>query len=308
MNKATTENKTTGTRKPRTSKAAEEKTVEQAAPATQQNQAPAPVENPLTLLEAAAKKAALEYNEAARTDSVRALAQAKADGEKAVDALNTYIVEKMYEEFLAAENPMLAAVRKGVYNARTFKITQGKKGGVSTASIGKKLVSIDLTDFEDSADRMVSINGQWRYWCEGFRKLLVQRLAYDFMKEGEDKAKFDEAWKAKASSMGLSADGEDFYNAAETPADPISYTQLGKQLQRIVDAIVWVPMKDKKGNEVNSFKVTSQDVKYICALVNKESNVNSVGIKVVATSQVIAKITRAIHRMVNNLEYDVEVG
>lgn len=208
---------------------------------------------------------------------------------------NEQLILTALRGFLKAEKPILAALKQGFIDQVKIKIVlhkskQGKMEIVTreaTIEDGNPMtVPLEALEKEYTEVGMLCVNGQWPYMTEKFCKLMNAKATADV---GGDTAKFAQFYKIQPKAQDC-----------DMGAMPTSNTQVTKQLQRIVDAILF----EGNDKEQNIYKVEGRDVKFIEYVMIREGK--TAGIVCCRPQTMIKLITKALHRIVNNGTYDVE--
>lgn len=200
-----------------------------------------------------------------------------------------------FNEFLAADLPVLAAIKRLNIMRMTVSVKTNDDGDVISCAVKDvKRPSIkdniDLAEFEDYASVRVTANGQWRYWVENFTVMMAARVCESIGKKAAaERYRSRVKLSAEAREAGRAADGN--ANAVET-------------LQKIVDAIVFIDSgkKSKSGAALNTIKVTTNDLAYINSVMCKET----AGIEVALPNDKTMRrlICKAIHKNVTDKDYE----
>ena len=90
-------------------------------------------------------------------------------------------------------------------------------------------------------------------------------------------------------------------------ADPLSKTSMIRALQETVDAILFIPTENKKGETVNAIKVDGRDYTYLKEAFTKEGNdVGHIDLK--DTQNTARLIAQIIHMRLEGKSYTMGVG
>ena len=203
---------------------------------------------------------------------------AKASVKTAIDELNTEIVNDMFAEFLADENPMLKAIEKCYYTVYSAKYSIDKDTKIETAEIGEKLEIVDIKALEDTAPKAISVNGQWRYAIEKMAFLLACRVEKDLNLNSN-----------LNSTYKISQIAKDF----DLKGTFTSNTQMLNALNFILEMII----PNTKG--------LTCDVKYMTYLMVKRGK-EGLSVKLPQAKTIQKLITEIAHRIVTNSVYTSE--
>ena len=206
----------------------------------------------------------------------------------AVERCNEEIRSENDLEFLAAENPFLTAITTEFIDIYKFVEKEDKKTGKITVEVGMKKELIDLQRLESLAlDRRLAANCQWIYWVEKFAYVVGARCTKEV---GGNHAKYAEAFKISQTANGL-----------DIGATPTSNNQMLKQLQTIIDGILFID----NGSGLNELKALTVDVQRIvltCCKDSKDSN----NIVTPRANTMTRLIVKAMNRIITGGTYEAE--
>ena len=229
-------------------------------------------------------------NQAIADDSYKAIAEAKAKMTKAFDDLNAEVVKEAYNDFLAKEKPMLAAIEQGYIDLYMSKVERNKLTGVEVYKIDKKLNNVvDIIGFEKFANKKLFANGQWIWAVEAFIHNLTLKAIADIGTK-EEKEKF-------LKNRPLS----DAARKCDVGGDPASLGSLTKALQKIVDGIIY----EDNGEGLNKWKIDTRDVKYMIYLAFKRGR-GKRSIAIPRDQTVVNLVVEVCNRLVTKGEYVFE--
>ena len=159
-------------------------------------------------------------------------------------------------------------------------------------SITDKTSIIDILDVEEIACKSIFNNSQWIHWVNALNHA-VYSMKCDQMGITK-KSKKLKSYKISAVANTLNL---------ESVTSKIGAT---KAIQSVLDAILFVPVIDKKGNEVNSFKVDGRDVTALLDNYTKWSS-KEINTVVFPTEQTFrTMLMRVFHRVITSGEYSAE--
>ena len=231
-----------------------------------------------------------EMNNAVASDSYKAIADAKVKMTKAFDELNAQVVKEAYNDFLAKENPMLAAIEQGYIDLYVAKVERNKLTGAESYKVDKKLNNvIDIIGFEQFANKKLFANGQWVWAVEAFIHNLTLKAIAD-IGTAEEKKKFIEGHQLSDAARKCDVGG-----------DPASLTSLTKALQKIVDGIIC----EDNGQGLNKWKIDTRDVKYMIYLAFRRGR-GKRSIAVPRDQTVVNLVVEVCNRLVTKGEYVFE--
>lgn len=230
------------------------------------------------------------YNAAVNDENTKAADLEKLDNE-------TSELEKEYAraafhaaalELLDSDAPMLAAV-----TALNFEILKHKDAEDENGIKSRKLVTaerpldfVSLESFFAERGKKFGAESAWVYKVAAFNRLLCMRTAESI---GADV-------KTVAEKFATPTQARDI-NLGKTPT---SNTQLLKQLQIIIDSMLYV-----EGEKGNIYKANSHDVGYLLSLYAKKGR----GVLSVAAARpkyLEKLIAEILHRIVTEKSYNIE--
>lgn len=179
-----------------------------------------------------------------------ALQQARAQAANIKKAAPLYFYRR-FEGIEGAREKLLAVISAYTYQ---YKALQEERSKTTDEIVGITIVDkesrVNLLDFCDK----LSISKLWSYDCERFNELLTLRAALDLgLKPDPILASYYLSSAAEEKRVG------------KTNANALSNNSLTKELQAVVDAIIF----DDDGNGNNKYKVNSHDVGYVLNAATK---------------------------------------
>ena len=243
----------------------------------------------LTELYIEAENAKKELNAAILSDSVSQIEGAKKAMDTAVKEYNDTAVIMDYETLKSKSAPMLAAIEQLTIACIEAKRNEDKDTKIVTYSIEPVNKQISLPAFDEYCGReklQIAPDRLWIYSVEQFCLLITYRI----MKElGGDTRKLMETYYIS-----------DIARQIDLGETPMSNSKILKQLQTIVDGIIY----EAEGGK-NIYKVTSHDVCYIVQTMTRRGKVSgTVVAPKPATMHTL--IMDVLHRIVTDAEYKVE--
>ena len=158
-----------------------------------------------------------------------------------VSKLNLMLTNEDFAILRATERPMYTAIM--VLEMNRITLGQDKENGKYMLVDGKKI--IDLAAFNRFCEpKKISNESGWVYRADNMARLLS---AYATAELGGD-------WKELLNVYRM-----DKHTERTQEKNPISKTTLTKELQRLVDAIIF----EENGEGKNIYKVTSQDIAFM---------------------------------------------
>lgn len=201
------------------------------------------------------------------TEAARAKAVAKLD--EALEALNEEYTAAQYALLLTSDTPVKDAIEQGKFNLYKASQVEGEDG-VTTYEFAGKPYFIRLVELEKASPDRIFPNGQWQFWAEG-----VNHAAYSMYCDRFGIADADRSNKLKKFKISSTAKTLDI-------GDITTKTGATRALQKILDAILFEGTIDKKGKEVNKYKVDGRHAEALLACYPKWST-NSLGTVVFPT-------------------------
>ena len=207
---------------------------------------------------------------------------------KAVETCNEQIRSEFNAEFLATDNPFLTAIKKEFIDIYAAKEKENKKTGKIEVVVDMRKELIDLQALESlSLDKQLAVNGQWIYWVEKFAYVVGARCTKEV---GGNIDRFKDLFKLSETA-----------NSCDIGATPTSNAQMLKQLQTIIDGIVFID----NGQGLNELKALTIDVARIVLTCCRDSK-NSNNIVTPRGKTMVNLIIKAINRIATNSTYEVE--
>lgn len=241
--------------------------------------------NELLLEAEAARK---ELNEAILSDSFSQVGTAKEKLDKAVSDYNAQAVVSDYATLRSRSNPMMEAIKQLEISIVSVKPNKDKDSGIITYGLEPATKQIDLVAFDEFCQRQklnIAPDKLWKYKVEHFALLVTYRVMREM---GKDTKKLMETYYisevAKQIDMGKT---------------PTSNSQILKQLQTIIDAIIY---EDDGGK--NTYKATSHDVAYLLNVMNKRGKSGHIVTPRAATMHTL--VMDILHRIITDGDYMVE--
>lgn len=228
-----------------------------------------------------------EYNAALDENNFVKMSQA----ETALKAAETNYAKTKEEEVFEAlkdeENPVKAAITKHSYNIVSHKVNRENGEITSYELVTDKLRQIDLVKF----CKYCNLPTAWQYKVEKFNQLLALRTANDLKLP-----------KAKIKKICDSFYMNKLAREIDLGGTPDSNTQICKQLQMVVDAILYVD----NGKGKNLYRVNNHDVAYLLMVYAQRNNKKVCSVKVAKNSYMHKLVLDVMHRILAGKVYDLE--
>lgn len=219
----------------------------------------------------------------------------KADVDKKLETIQEEIKnlngDKMRETFTGlakTSEPVKNAIIQLNFDIVKLKATKDKDTDLVTYSLEDAKKQIELLKFAEFVAKSEFAEENWRFKVEKFNQLITFKAVKDL------NGKMEEIKKSFYISK--------LADAVEMGKTPTSNTQVLKNLQTVVDAIIYEE-KDGKA-DVNMYKAKSHDAEYIIKLMCKRGDSGKVVMPKVATMHTL--IMDVLHRIVLDLDYKIE--
>lgn len=199
-----------------------------------------------------------------------------------ITQLNTMMTNEQFATMRSAENPMAEAILKLQINGVRCK-QDNKTGAFELADIKNM---IDLAKFDRFCDpKTIAHNAGWVYMVGNLARLFA---AYATNEVGGN-------WQALLNDFWL-----DKHTFRTPEADPISKKTLTRELQQVVDAVIFVD----NGKGLNQYKVTSQDVAFMVLCSCKQGKTPKT-IVMPKDTTITKLLIQVINRIMTGGSYDV---
>ena len=191
-----------------------------------------------------------------------------------------------FHKLKESSTPMLDAIKKLSFTTLKVKENRDNETGINSREIVEKDQQIDLLKFDNFCKGGIANDPLWQYVIQRFNLLMCLRAARELKIDPKTVSdSYFMAEKAKEIELGKSPD---------------SNTQILKQLQMCIDAVIY-----EKGEHGNIYKATSKDVAYLIMLYTKKGKA-ALSVATAKHSNMRGIITEVLHRIVTEKEYSVE--
>lgn len=227
-----------------------------------------------------------EYNEALKEND---LAKATRTEQELKDAETAYAEAKCTEvfgELSKSENPVKAAVEMHSYLVVSHRVKREEGTVIGFEIVEDKVRQIDLIKFCE----FCKLPTNWKYKVEKFNQLLALRTANEL-----------KMTKAQIKKICDSFYMSDLARQVEMGATPDSNTAICKQLQQVVDAILF----EDNGKGKNIHRVNNHDVAYLLMCYTKRGK-KVLSVAVAKNSYIQRLVLDVMHRIVTHKAYDLE--
>lgn len=235
-----------------------------------------------------AETAKKELNEAILSDSLSMADKAKKTLDDAVKEYNESAIILDFLTFRSKSSPILAAIEQLNISTIEAKTNKDKDTGIVTYTLEPAAKQISLTALDEFCQReklIIAADRLWKYKVEHFCLLVTYKIMKDL---GKETKKLEETYYIS-----------DIARQIDMGKTPTSNNQILKQLQSIVDSIIY-----EADGEKNVYKVTSHDVNYIVQTMTKRSKSGTVVAPKASTMHIL--VMDVLHRIATNGEYTVE--
>ncbi|MEF9983725.1 MAG: hypothetical protein RR710_04200 [Oscillospiraceae bacterium] len=229
-----------------------------------------------------------ELNEAILSDSFTMVGTKKDAMDKAVKAYNDLAIVMDFATLRAKIEPMKSAIEQLSIAIIESKANKQKDSDIITYTLEPATKQIDLVAFDEFCQREKMDIAHDKMWAHMVDKMCLL-VTYKIMKDvGSDTKKLEDTYYIT-----------DIAKQIDLGKTPTSNTQILKQLQSIVDAIIY-----ETENDHNSYKVTTHDANYVVATMTKRGGSGKVVAPRPATMHTL--IMDVLHRIITNSDYKVE--
>ncbi len=231
----------------------------------------------------------MRLNQAIEDDIASEIAEARQELSKALEELNGDIKLAKYREF----DSVLDAIKAGSITIKSIKQIKDSK----LFELCDKMIVIDLKEFEESRPEASFVNGQWIHWAQALNHAIYEMVMRELgIKQISPRL---QKWKVSAIARELNIvsilkNGELSKNGAKSA------------LQQVLDAIVFIESKDKKGQTVNQFKVDGRDINALLRNYTKWSSNTINGVVFPNDATFRRMLMRIFHRIVTGKDYIAE--
>lgn len=184
-------------------------------------------------------------------------------------------------------DPVKNAIIQLNFDIVKLKANKEKDTDITTYELVDAKKQIELCEFAKYISSASFADESWKYKVEKFNQLITFKSVKDL------NGKLNEIQKSFYISK--------LAESVEMGKTPTSNTQVLKNLQTVVDAIIY---EEKDGKETNMYKAKSHDAEYIIKLMCKRSESGKVVMPKVATMHTL--VMDVLHRIVLDLDYKIE--
>lgn len=226
------------------------------------------------------------YNEALKENDLAKATQIEKELKEAEVAYIDAKCVEVFSELAQAENPVKAAAEKHSYLVVSHR-TRREEGVVTGFEIIEdKVRQIDLVKFCE----FCKLPTAWKYSVEKFNQLLALRTANEL-----------KMTKAQIKKICDSFFMNDLARQVEMGGTPDSNTAICKQLQQVIDAVMF----EDNGKGKNIYRVNNHDVAYLLMCYTKRGK-KVLSVAVAKNAYIHRLVLDVMHRIVTGKAYDLE--
>lgn len=227
-----------------------------------------------------------EYNEALKENDLAKATRAEQELKDAETAYAEAKCTEVFGELSKSENPVRAAVEMHSYLVVSHRVKREEGTVIGFEIVEDKVRQIDLIKFCE----FCKLPTNWKYKVEKFNQLLALRTANEL-----------KMTKAQIKKICDSFYMSDLARQVEMGATPDSNTAICKQLQQVVDAILF----EDNGKGKNIHRVNNHDVAYLLMCYTKRGK-KVLSVAVAKNSYIQRLVLDVMHRIVTHKAYDLE--
>lgn len=221
------------------------------------------------------------FNNALKDGDFSAMAKAETELKEAESQYADIKATEVFDEVGDDENPIKSAIVKYWYPVLSHKNIREDGKLIRFELVEDKMRQIDLVKLA----KYCNINADWQYAIEKFNQLLCLRAAHELKLSKKDIDQICQSFYMNKLSR-----------AVELGETPDSNTQICKQLQKIIDAMVF----EDDGKGKNKYKVNNHDVAYLLMCYTKKDNKKALTISTAKHG--------VMHRLVMDIAHRVILG
>lgn len=227
-----------------------------------------------------------EYNAALKENDLAKAAHTEQELKEAETAYAEAKCIEVFGELAKEENPVKAAVAMHSYLVVSHRPM--REDGVVTGFeiVEDKVRQIDLVKFCE----FCKLPTLWKYAVEKFNQLLALRTATEL-----------KMTKAQIKKICDSFYMSDLARQVEMGATPDSNTAICKQLQQVIDGIMF----EDNGKGKNVHRVNNHDVAYLLMCYTKRGK-KTLSVAVAKNAYIHRLVLDVMHRVVTGKAYDLE--
>lgn len=219
------------------------------------------------------------------------LTEVKKAAKNAMDKYNGELAKQTYIKWAETGNAIETAIRTyWLPDAKRVTYKTDEDTNYTTVEISDAKIPVNLPTMHTvlGEDKFASAN--WFDRCQKLAFIVANALN----KNLGDSPAFQYVVTEAARAFNFSED-----------AKPDSVSSMCKALQNVADAILFIPVEDKKGNTVNQIKMDSRAWHFISNAMTREGK--GIGaIEVVGTAKMSDLVMQAMNRIITNDKFSVE--
>lgn len=221
------------------------------------------------------------FNKSLKESDFSKMAKAEAELKELETQYADLKATEVFDEVGDEENPIKAAIIKYWYPVLSHKNIREDGKLVKFELIEDKMRQIDLVKLA----KYCNIKADWQYAIEKFNQLLTLRAANELKLTKKEIEQICNSFYMNKLSREVELGGT-----------PDSNTQICKQLQKIVDDMVF----EDDGKGKNKYKVNNHDVAYLLMCYTKKNNKKALTVSTAKHS--------VVHRLIMDIEHRVILG
>lgn len=227
-----------------------------------------------------------EYNEALKENDLTKATHAEQELKDAEAAYAEAKCVEVFGELAKSESPIKAAVAMHSYLVVSHRAKREEGSVTGFEIVEDKVRQIDLVKFCE----YIHTPTMWKYSVEKFNQLLALRTATEL-----------KMTKAQIKKICDSFYMNDLSRKVEMGETPDSNTAICKQLQQVVDAILF----EDNGKGKNVYRVNNHDVAYLLMCYTKRGK-KVLSVAVAKNAYIHRLVLDVMHRIVTGKSYDLE--
>lgn len=227
------------------------------------------------------------FNKSLKESDFSKMAKAEAELKELETQYADLKATEVFDEVGDEANPIKAAIIKYWHPVLSHKNIREDGKLVRFELVEDKMRQIDLVKLA----KYCGIKSDWQYAIEKFNQLLTLRAANELKLTKKEIEKICNSFYMNKLSREVELGGT-----------PDSNTQICKQLQKIVDDMVF----EDDGKGKNKFKVNNHDVAYLLMCYTKKNNKKALTVSTAKHSVVHRLIMDVEHRVVCNKVYGLD--
>ena len=241
----------------------------------------------MAMLSATLENLVTKHNEAREEKKFDTMVSLDVEIKNTLKDYNETAEKAAYLELNKYENPLAAAALTGFFDGKKIEEIKREDGSVEGYAIATKSIAINLKKVTDS----LNLKKDWFYKLEQFNQTLC-------LKKGDELGIPKKSQRDAIGSLHISK----VVKRLDAGENPLSNNQLCKNLQEIVDLIIYED--NEKGK--NKFRCNNHDVAWLYGCYGKYSKNVRRAIKPFQTKVLATLLSDVISRIITNDNYVYE--